>query len=155
MRERDELINRIESAEERLAVQCMRQQSSSLLTLNLTVQQCQVLLVLSIEGSVPAHVVAEVLRVGANAVTGIVDRLVGRGLVRRKESAQDRRLRLVELTDDGSRLVDDLTAAVRAQRRRVLERLSTDTLQDVHRALTELTADTGPRTTSAVRRTSP
>lgn len=154
MRERDELINRIETAEERLAVRCMRQQSSSLLDLNLTVQQCQVLVVLSIEGPVPAHVIAEVLRVGANAVTGIVDRLVGRDLVRRKESAQDRRLRLVELTDDGRRLVEDLTSAVRAQRRRLLERLSTGTLEDVHRALTELTANNEGRTTSAVPRTS-
>ena len=138
MRERDDLINRIEVAEERIAVLSMREQSSSLLTLNLTVQQFQVLLVLWSEGPVPAHAIAEVLHVGANAVTGIVDRLVTRGLVARRESTSDRRVRLVELSEAGSALIDELVSAVRAQRRRLLERLSTETLCQFEEVLSEM-----------------
>ncbi|HVV17793.1 MAG TPA: MarR family transcriptional regulator [Pseudonocardiaceae bacterium] len=142
MRDRDDLLTRIEQVEERLVIMTMRQQSSSLLDLNLTVQQCQVLIVLWIEGPVPAHVIAEVLHVGANAVTGIVDRLVGRGLVERHESTQDRRVRLVDLSAEGRRLVDDLTAAHRAQRRVLLERLSTETLRQFADILTEMAGGT-------------
>ena len=138
MRERDDLINRIEVAEERIAVLSMREQSSSLLTLNLTVQQFQVLLVLWSEGPVPAHAIGEVLHVGANAVTGIVDRLVARGLVARRESTSDRRVRLVELSEAGSALIDELVSAVRAQRRRLLERLSTETLCQFEQVLSEM-----------------
>jgi DNA-binding MarR family transcriptional regulator len=138
MRDRDDLLNTIEQVEERLVIQTMRQQSSSLLTLNLTVQQCQVLIVLWIEGPVPAHAIAEVLHVGANAVTGIVDRLVTRGLVERHESTQDRRVRLVGLSAEGRRLVDELTAAHRTQRRLLLERLSTDTLQQYADIINEM-----------------
>ena len=138
MRERDELINRIESAEERIAVLSMREQSSSLLHLNLTVQQFQVLLVLWSEGPVPAHVIAEVLHVGPNAVTGIVDRLAARGLVARRESTQDRRVRLVELDDEGRRLIDDVAAGAKAKRRRLLERLSTETLCQFEQVLSEM-----------------
>jgi DNA-binding MarR family transcriptional regulator len=139
MRERDELIKRIEVAEERIAVLSMRQQSASLLSMNLTVQQFQVLLVLWSEGAVPAHVIAEVLHVGANAVTGIVDRLVARGLVGRRESTSDRRVRLVGLSDDGARLVDELISSARAARRTLLERLSTETLCQFEQVLTEMT----------------
>lgn len=139
MRDRDELINRIEVAEERVAVVSMREQSSSLLSMNLTVQQFQVLLVLRGEGAVPAHVIASVLHVGANAVTGIVNRLVSRGLVRRRESTSDRRVRLVELSEDGAALIDELVSGVRAQRRRLLERLSTETLCQFEQVLTEMT----------------
>jgi MarR family 2-MHQ and catechol resistance regulon transcriptional repressor len=139
MRERDELINRIETAEERIAVLSMREASSSLLTLNITVQQFQVLLVLWSEGPVPAHVVGDVLRVGANAATGIVDRLAARDLVTRRESAQDRRVRLVELSEAGRHLVDELIAGIRAQRRRLLERLTTETLHQLEHVLAEIT----------------
>lgn len=139
MREREELISRIGSAEERLAVLSMREQSSSLLSMNLTVQQFQVLLVLWTEGPVPAHAIADVLHVGANAVTGIVDRLVTKALVQRRESTHDRRLRLVELTTNGRQLIDDLTANAKAQRRRLLERLSTETLHQFEQVLTEMT----------------
>ncbi len=141
--DRDELLDRIEAAEERIAVLSMREQSSSLLTLNLTVQQFQVLLVLMSEGPVPAHAVADALHVGANAVTGIVDRLVGRGLVCRRESTRDRRVRLVELSDDGKRLIDEVAAGVRATRRRLLERLSTETLCQFDRVLAEMSDAVG------------
>ncbi|WP_431921176.1 MarR family winged helix-turn-helix transcriptional regulator [Nonomuraea jabiensis] len=150
MSERDELLDRIERAEERLALVSLRDQSSSLLLRNLTVQQFQVLLIVWIEGPVPAHAIASALRVGANAVTGIIDRLVIRSLVQRKESAEDRRVRLISLSDQGRRLIDELTASARAQRRHLLERLPIDTLRQFHEVLGQITdaatvTDAAPR----------
>ena len=58
---------------------------------------------------------AETLACHASNITGLVDRLEARGLVRRQPSADDRRVKVLELTPDGSRL--------RAQ---MLRRMTTD-----------------------------
>ncbi len=47
---------------------------------------------------------SKLLMSGAN-VTGVVDRLEKKGLVRRVMDAEDRRLFLIHLTEDGSRLI--------------------------------------------------
>jgi DNA-binding MarR family transcriptional regulator len=135
---RAELLDRIEHTEQRLAALSLREQSSSLLSLNLTVQQFQVLLLLWTEGSVPARAIAQALHVGANTATGVVDRLVDRSLVQRQESARDRRVRLVSLSDNGLELLAELTESARAQRRRLLERLPTSVLEQFDNVLEHL-----------------
>ena len=47
---------------------------------------------------------AETLACDASNVTGLVDRLESRGLVRRRPSAADRRVKVLDLTPTGSRL---------------------------------------------------
>ena len=47
---------------------------------------------------------AEILACDASNVTGLVDRLQSRGLVRRRPSAEDRRVKVLELTPAGARL---------------------------------------------------
>ena len=47
---------------------------------------------------------AEALACDASNVTGLVDRLEARGLVRRQPSAGDRRVKVLELTPAGVRL---------------------------------------------------
>jgi DNA-binding MarR family transcriptional regulator len=47
---------------------------------------------------------AETLACDASNVTGLVDRLESRGLVRRCPSAADRRVKVLNLTPSGSRL---------------------------------------------------
>jgi DNA-binding MarR family transcriptional regulator len=65
---------------------------------------------------------AETLACDASNVTGLVDRLESRGLVRRRPSAGDRRVKVLVLTPTGSRLrallLDRMTAPP------ALERLS-------------------------------
>ena len=47
---------------------------------------------------------ADTLSCDASNVTGLVDRLESRGLVRRQPSAEDRRVKVLQLTPAGSRL---------------------------------------------------
>ena len=47
---------------------------------------------------------AEHARCDASNVTGLVDRLESRGLVRRRPSAEDRRVKVLDLTPAGARL---------------------------------------------------
>ena len=66
--------------------------------------QCHVLHLLEPDRPLPMGRLAETLSCDASNVTGLVDRLEARGLVQRKPSAADRRVKVLELTPAGSRL---------------------------------------------------
>ena len=57
---------------------------------------------------VPMSAIAEWLMCDASNVTGIVDRLETRGLIERRPSARDRRIKMIAVTDAGARLREAL-----------------------------------------------
>jgi len=70
--------------------------------------QCHVLHLIEPDEPVPMGRLAETLRCDASNVTGLVDRLESRGLVERRPSAGDRRVKVIQLTAAGSRLRSQL-----------------------------------------------
>jgi len=72
--------------------------------LQLSPAQCHVLHLIEPGRPIPMGQLAETLACDASNVTGLVDRLESRGLVRRHPSAEDRRVKVLELTPTGSRL---------------------------------------------------
>src|SRR5262245_2862571 len=66
--------------------------------------QCHVLHLIEPDRPIPMGRVAESLACDASNVTGLVDRLELRGLVRRRPSAEDRRVKVLELTPAGVHL---------------------------------------------------
>jgi DNA-binding MarR family transcriptional regulator len=91
--------------------------------LQLSPAQCHVLHLIEPDRPLPMGRLAETLACDASNVTGLVDRLESRGLVRRHPSAGDRRVKVLVLTPTGSRLrallLDRMTAPPA-----ILERLS-------------------------------
>jgi DNA-binding MarR family transcriptional regulator len=77
-------------------------------TCELSPAQCHVLHLIDPEHPLAMRRLAEMLSCDASNVTGLVDRLEARGLVRRRPSAEDRRVRVIQLTPEGSRLREDL-----------------------------------------------
>lgn len=73
---------------------------------DLTVMQLFALFAINREGQLAMGRVAEVLHCDASNVTGIVDRLVARGLVLRNECEHDRRTKTLHLTAKGKKIVD-------------------------------------------------
>lgn len=71
-----------------------------------------VLLTFARRGRLPMRVMGERLQLHPTSVTNIVDRLQADGLVRRTPHPTDRRATLVEITDDGSALLDAATKSV-------------------------------------------
>src|SRR5205814_7854896 len=71
---------------------------------NLSPVQCHVLHLIEPGRPLPMSRLAETLSCDASNVTGLVDRLESRGLVRRRESRDDRRVKALHLTPTGSRL---------------------------------------------------
>jgi DNA-binding MarR family transcriptional regulator len=72
--------------------------------LELSPAQCHVLRLLDPDKPVSMRHLADGLCCDASNVTGLVDRLEARGLVRRAASPEDRRVKVIELTPKGARL---------------------------------------------------
>ena len=66
--------------------------------------QCHVLHLIEPERPVPMGRLAATLSCDASNVTGLVDRLEARGLVERRPSADDRRVKVIRLTPRGARV---------------------------------------------------
>jgi len=66
--------------------------------------QCHVLHLIEPGRPLPMGRLAETLSCDASNVTGLVDRLEARGLVERRPSAADRRVKVLQLTPTGTRL---------------------------------------------------
>jgi len=66
--------------------------------------QCHILHLMEPDQPIPMRTLAEALACDASNVTGLVDRLESRGLIRREPSAEDRRVKVLELTAAGVRL---------------------------------------------------
>lgn len=56
----------------------------------------------------PMSALAESLHCDASNVTGIVDRLEGRGLIERRPSPEDRRVKMIAVTEAGQKLREQI-----------------------------------------------
>jgi MarR family transcriptional regulator, organic hydroperoxide resistance regulator len=91
--------------------------------LELSPAQCHVLHLIEPGKAVPMGHLAERLACDASNVTGLVDRLESRGLVRRRPSERDRRIKVLQLTPAGVRVRDALVERMSAPPD-ILDRLS-------------------------------
>jgi MarR family 2-MHQ and catechol resistance regulon transcriptional repressor len=76
--------------------------------------------------------------VSSGGVTYLVDRLVKRGFVERRDCAADRRARYAALTDDGERFIAEIFPAHAECVRETLDGLSADEQREVTRLLKQL-----------------
>ncbi|MEV5507305.1 MarR family winged helix-turn-helix transcriptional regulator [Streptomyces orinoci] len=74
----------------------------------------QAKLLAQLKGPVPMRGLAELLVCDASNVTGIVDRLEARGLVRRETDPADRRVKNVVATEEGRRTIERVRAEMQA-----------------------------------------
>ncbi len=74
----------------------------------LTLQQLRVMHILYCDGPTRVSTLAQRLQVSTPTVTGILDRLVHRGMTARDDDPSDRRVVLNLLTPDGVKVIDEL-----------------------------------------------
>ena len=91
--------------------------------LDLSPIQCHVLHLIEPRRPLPMSRLAETLSCDPSNVTGLVDRLESRGLVRRQPSPRDRRVKALHLTPTGARVRTELLRHM-AARALPLSRLS-------------------------------
>ena len=108
----------------------------------------QVLAVLEMHGGMPMTRLADELGVALPNATGIVGRLVERGIVARADDATDRRRVVVTLTDAGHHLIGEMEAGRRERMSRLFSQLNEEqqqrllqSVKDLHAASTRLEAE--------------
>ena len=89
----------------------------------ITLPQYRVLVVLSARGPQRVADLADALGVLPSTATRMCDRLVAKRLLRRARSSQDRRSVKVGVTEEGRRLVDQISQARRGELRQILAQL--------------------------------
>jgi len=114
---------------------------------DLSPAQCHVLHLIEPDRPVPMGRLAATLSCDASNVTGLIDRLESRGLVERRPSAADRRVKVIRLTPTGSRLRARLLLRMTAGSL-PLSRLTLSQQRTLVRILEELV---GEKSTSADR----
>lgn len=104
----------------------------------LTMQQLRVMRILYNEGPTRVSVLARRLNVSTPTVTGILDRLVQRGMTAREDDPRDRRVVLNVLTEDGYRMIERLHPVRDEWVRQAVAGLSQEDLDSLARSLTSL-----------------
>lgn len=137
--ERAELIAAI-TAHESALQQALARGQSPLFDSGLTMQQLRVLLLLSADGPLAQGDLAQALDVGMATVTGLVDRLVRRGLVQRTPDPTDGRVRRAGLSAAGAELLDSIRTAGQDRRDQLLGKIDIDALRGLERGVSALRA---------------
>jgi MarR family 2-MHQ and catechol resistance regulon transcriptional repressor len=98
----------------------------------------RVLEVLLRKGRLPVNTIGPIVDLTPGSISIAVDGLVGKGLVSRVESAEDRRVRIVALTPRGKDLIVPAFRKHAGQMRRVFSELSPEELQGLEVALKKI-----------------
>lgn len=106
--------------------------------LNLTLAQLKSLFFIAAREKTNFKKLAEALGVTPPNVTGIIDRLVEQGLVTRTENPEDRRIMLLQMTEKGHELLNNLRERRINRMTQILAQLSVQELEDQVRCLTAL-----------------
>ena len=106
----------------------------------LTFSQMRLLFLLAKHGPSPMSRVAEWLGVALPTASGAVERVERHGLVARQHRLDDRSVVECGLTDEGRRLIDEMSGARLRMMRQVLDVLTDDELAEMAR-LTSLMVD--------------
>ena len=95
----------------------------------------RVLEVLLHKGPLPVNTIGPKVNLTPGSISVAIDRLYGKGLVSRVESAEDRRIRIVALTPSGKKLIVPVFRKHAAAMRKVFSELSSDELQQLESIL--------------------
>ncbi|MFA5079496.1 MAG: MarR family transcriptional regulator [Dehalococcoidia bacterium] len=138
MTEKSETIDRILSRVEGAFRQLLPLAHQELLDLDLTTPQLKVVLLLYLGGHARMSALAAALGVSLATATGIIDRLIDRGLVIRENSSEDRRVVICRLSEKGHELTDRLYVSARERARDLLQGLTEAQLNKLDEALSSL-----------------
>jgi DNA-binding MarR family transcriptional regulator len=89
-----------------------------------TLPQFRMLVVLATRGATKLVALADLLQVAPSTAMRMVDRLIAAGLADRQPNPDNRRETLLQLTDEGRRTVEDVTARRRAEIAAIVQRLT-------------------------------
>lgn len=135
MNEHADLTENIITRTEKVMDALIARNNSNWLDIDLTKLQLKALFLLNAVDGMPMRRLADRLGTSVTAVTGLVDRLVEHGLVRREEDPEDRRLVIARLTDAGRKRLERLQEVRRDRFGKILAQMNTDELKVIAQAM--------------------
>lgn len=109
-----------------------------MLELDITMPQLKTMLLLFLNGPTRMSDLAADLGVTLATATGLVDRMVERGIIVRDSLPEDRRVVLCRLSDVGQKMVNRIWDSSKKRSREILECLDTASLQMLSKALSAM-----------------
>ena len=106
---------------------------------SITSAQLNCLLALYENGPLPPSQIARHMMVNSSTVTGVIDRLEQKRLVRRQRNSPDRRIINIQLTPDGKKMAEVAPPPIQQRVVDGLQQLSPNELNLIIRSLTKLT----------------
>ena len=106
---------------------------------NISSAQLNCIMTLHENGPLPLSHIARYILVNSSTVTGIIDRLEDKGVVKRARTSQDRRVVTVELTDTGRILAENAPPPIQYKIIDGLNKLSEAEIDSISCSLTKLT----------------
>ena len=106
---------------------------------NISAAQLNCLLALHEHGPLSPSQIARYILVNSSTVTGIIDRLEQKGLVRRLRISSDRRIITIELTKTGAALVENAPPPIQWKIIEGLNKISEKEIKQIAITLTKLT----------------
>jgi len=128
-RNRQEIIEGTLKLADELFRQLLPAVPEELLSLDITMPQLKILVVLYIKGMMRMSNLASDLQVTMATATGLIDRLVERGYVIRESMTDDRRVVLCRLSEAGQKTVSGIWESAGKRSRELLEAMDTVHLQ--------------------------
>ena len=131
---REEIIEGILKLADKLFRVLLPTVPKELLQIDVTMSQMKIMFILFVNGQIRMSDMAAGLQVTLATATGLVDRLVEKGLVVRESQPDDRRVVLCRLSESGHGMVSGIWESARKNTRNILRMLDTARL----RMLTEV-----------------
>jgi DNA-binding MarR family transcriptional regulator len=105
----------------------------------ITSAQLNCLLALHEKGPLPPSQIARHMMVNSSTLTGVIDRLEQKNLVRRQRNSPDRRIINIQLTTNGKKMAEVAPPPIQQRVVDGLQQLSSNELNQIIRSLTKLT----------------
>lgn len=109
----------------------------------ITFRQCQVLSWLVLEGELAQSELAERMRIEPPTLVGILDRMERDGWIRRDVCPDDRRKKLIHVTDAAEPVWSKIVACAKRVRARATRGLSPEQLETLHKLLIQIQTNLG------------
>ena len=151
MTEKEEVVDRILQGVSDIFRAVLPLAHKELLEMDLTAPQLKVVLLLYLYGSNRMSELAGSLGVTLATATGIIDRLVDRGLVSRENLKDDRRVVMCRLSDQGMEMADNLWKTSREKARQLLLGMALSRLKLIDEALGDMIAVGADETKAAIK----
>jgi DNA-binding MarR family transcriptional regulator len=133
--EKSETIKRITGLQRELGKTMRRYAFKHWMTLSMSTSQMKTLFCVIENEKISSKKLADMLDVTPANVTGIIDKLIEQGSVRRVENSQDRRVAFLEATPAGKKLIENLEQHVTEHSAKMLSGMSEDDLTHLYLGL--------------------